>query len=91
MAKSVLHVPFGGGICGRGVVDIQLQFPETENLRILLLTEVIIQVRRRNILGIFHLDMCLVEQVFPLRHELGRTARRKQQTAQHCQYAPDSM
>ena len=69
----------GLGCCVRrsGVIDMKLQFPETENLRVLFLPQVTAQVR--NGLVIYTLDLRLIEQILVLRHELGGVTCRKSQ------------
>ena len=62
-----------------GVIDMQLQLPETENLRILLLLQVLGQVGRGLFVRIRHHHFRLVEQVLIFRHVLGCTTTAQQQ------------
>ena len=61
------------------VIHIQLQLPKTENLRVLLLTQVRTQI---NVLLHFRVrtfDASLVQQILTLRHEFRRVAGRESQ------------
>ena len=69
-------------IAGGGIVDMELQFPESEYLRVLLLAQVGAHLRGLHLLGIHDLDLSFVEQVLPVRHELGGPACRQQHRQQ---------
>ena len=76
---------FGGGVGGSGVVDMELQFPETENLGVLFLPQVAAQLGGGDRLVIDAGHPCFVEQVAVLGHELRRVARcHKTQYNQQC-------
>ena len=67
-------VRFGRRVRRSRVIDMQLQFPETEDLRVLLLPEITAQVAAGDRLVIHAFDLRLIQQVLPLRHELRRVA-----------------
>ena len=58
-----------------GVIDMELQLPETEDLGVLLLPQITAQLSGGDgfIVHTFHL--CLVQQIVPFRHELSRVTR----------------
>ena len=59
-----------------GVVNMQLQLPETENLRVLFLPQEMVQAARRLVFGVYDSDLRLIEQVLVFGHILrGVTAR----------------
>ena len=68
----------GSGVYWGGVVDMQLQFPKTEDLCVLPLTQVVAQVRSGHRRVIYTLDVRLVQQTLVLRHEFRRVAGTKQ-------------
>ena len=73
IARETL-VGFRSSIAGSSIVDLQLEFPEAHDFRILLLTQIIAEGTRRNGFVIRTFDVCLIQQVLILRHVLRRVA-----------------
>ena len=68
---------FGRRVRWSGIIYVQLQFPESENLRILFLTQVIAQFAGRKRLVVHALHPRFIQQTLILRHEFRRVARAK--------------
>jgi hypothetical protein len=65
---------------------MQLQLPETEDLRVLFLSQIIAQLTRGNRLVIHTFHLRLVQQVLVLRHEFRRVAGGEKNRQKH--YVP---
>ena len=52
------------------VVQVQLQFPESQHLRVLCLTQVMTQLRCRNLVRSIYIHVDLVQQLLVFRHKL---------------------
>ena len=69
-------VGFSGRVQRSSVVDVELSLPESENLRVLPLAEIVPQRRGRDGLVIDAFDLCFVEQILALRHKFRGITRR---------------
>ena len=62
-----------------GVIDMELQFPETQDLGVLMLTQILVQFTGRDRFVVHTLHPRLIQEVLPLRHEFRRVARCQKQ------------
>ena len=67
-------VGLGSRVPRGGVIDLKLQLPETKDLSVLLLTEIIAKGSGRDFFVIRTFDIGFVQEILTLRHEFGRAA-----------------